>query len=169
WMSRVESIADADYSIVDLDPGPKATWKRVVQVARWVKEELDALGLHAVPKTSGASGIHIVMPLPAGASYEVSVTLAQLVAVRVNEAHPKETTVKRAVKTRPEDAVYVDYLQNIRGKTVASVYSARAEPHASVSTPIKWSELQDDLSPRDFTIENVPARIKKVGDLWGAG
>jgi bifunctional non-homologous end joining protein LigD len=169
WMSRVQSIADADYSIVDLDPGPKATFKRVVQVARWVKEVLEEFGLHAVPKTSGASGIHIVMPLPPGASYEISVALAELVARRVNEQHPKETTVKRAVKTRPPDAVYVDYLQNIRGKTVASVYSARAEPLASVSTPIKWNELHDDLSPDDFTIENVPARLKKVGDLWGAG
>ena len=169
WHSRVQSIADADYSIVDLDPGPKATFKRVVQIARWVHEELDELGLHAVPKTSGASGIHIVLPLPRGASYEVSVTLAQLVATRVNKKHPKETTIVRAVKARPENAVYVDYLQNIRGKTVASVYSARAETHASVSTPLKWNELTDDLSPRDFTIENVPARIKRVGDLWGTG
>ena len=169
WHSRVQTIADADYSIVDLDPGPKATFKRVVQIARWVKEELDELGLNAVPKTSGASGIHIVMPLPRGAWYEISVALAELVARRVNKKHPKETTVVRAVKSRPENAVYVDYLQNIRGKTVASVYSARAEPYASVSTPLKWNELTDDLSPRDFTIENVPARIRRLGDLWATG
>jgi bifunctional non-homologous end joining protein LigD len=169
WHSRVQTIANADYSIIDLDPGPKATFKRVIQVARWVKEILDDFGLHAVPKTSGASGIHIVMPLPPGASYQVSVTLAELVARRVNEDHPKETTVHRWVKSRPPAAVYVDYLQNIRGKTVASVYSARAEPHASVSTPLKWSELTDDLTPRDFTIANVPARVKKLGDLWATG
>ena len=169
WSSRVQSIADADYSIIDLDPGPKAAFRRVVQVAQWVKEELDELGLHAVPKTSGASGIHIVMPLPRGAGYEVSRVLAELVARRVNEKHPKETTVHRWVKSRPAAAVYVDYLQNIRGKTVASVYSARAEPHASVSTPLKWSEIVSDLSPRDFTVENVPGRLKKVGDLWAKG
>lgn len=169
WMSRVGSIADADYSIVDLDPGPKATFPRVIQVARWVKEVLDELGLHAVPKTSGASGIHIVLPLPKGASYGVSVTLAELVARRVNEKHPKETTIHRWVKERPPAAVYVDYLQNIRGKTVASVYSARAEPHASVSAPLKWSELTNDLRPTDFTIENMPARIRRVGDLWATG
>ena len=75
----------------------------------------------------------------------------------------------RAVKARPADAVYVDYLQNIRGKTVASVYSARAEPHASVSTPLAWDELTDDLDPTDFTIHNVPERIRRVGDLWAAG
>jgi len=169
WHSRVQSIADADYSIVDLDPGPKATFKRVVNVARWVKEVLDELGLHAVPKTSGASGIHIVLPLPAGSSYQLSVTLAELVARRVSELHPKETTVQRMVKSRPPAAVYVDYLQNIRGKTVASVYSARAETHASVSTPLKWSELTDDLDPRDFTVETLPKRLKRVGDLWAAG
>jgi bifunctional non-homologous end joining protein LigD len=168
WMSRVRTIAEADYSIVDLDPGPSATFKRVVQVARWVKEELDELGLHAGVKTSGASGIHIVLPLPRAASYELSRTLAELVARRVNEKHPKETTIERWVKSRPRDAVYVDYLQNIRGKTVASVYSARAEPHASVSTPLKWSELTNDLSPRDFTVHNLPARLKRVGDLWAA-
>lgn len=169
WHSRVQSIADADYSIVDLDPGPKASFKRVVQVARWVKEELDELGLHGVPKTSGASGIHVVLPLPRGASYEVSVALAELVARRVNARHPKETTVHRWVKSRPPAAVYVDYLQNIRGKTVASVYSARAETHASVSAPLRWSEITDDLHPTDFTIENMPGRLKTVGDLWAAG
>ncbi|MGH7678813.1 MAG: DNA polymerase domain-containing protein, partial [Gemmatimonadaceae bacterium] len=169
WHSRVQSVAEPDYSIVDLDPGPKATFKRVTQVARWVKEELDELGLHGVPKTSGASGIHIVLPLPGGATYEISRVLAELVARRVNEKHPKETTVIRAVKARPADAVYVDYLQNIRGKTVASVYSARAEPHASVSTPLKWTEIISDLDPRDFTVETLPRRLKRVGDLWATG
>lgn len=169
WHSRVGSVDQADYSIVDLDPGPEASFKRVVQVARWVGEELEELGLHAVPKTSGASGIHIVLPLPEGAGYDVSVTLAELIARRVNEKHPKETTVTRMVRSRPASAVYVDYLQNIRGKTVASVYSARAESHASVSTPLKWSELTTGLSPRDFTVENMMQRIKRVGDLWAAG
>lgn len=169
WHSRVQHIAEADYSIIDLDPGPKATFKRVLQVARWVKEELDEFGLHAVPKTSGASGIHIVMPLPRGASYEVSVALAELVARRVAAKYPKETTVHRWVKSRPPAAVYVDYLQNIRGKTVASVYSARAEPKASVSAPLTWKEIMDDLHPSDFTIHNLPARVKRVGDLWAQG
>jgi bifunctional non-homologous end joining protein LigD len=169
WHSRVETIAEPDYSIVDLDPGPKATFKRVIQVARWVKEELDELGLHGVPKTSGASGIHVVLPLPPGATYEISRVLAELVARRVNEKHPKETTVQRWVKSRPPDAVYVDYLQNIRGKTVASVYSARAERYASVSTPLKWNEITADLDPKDFTVETLPKRLKRVGDLWAVG
>jgi bifunctional non-homologous end joining protein LigD len=169
WHSRVESVTEPDYSIIDLDPGPQATFKRVIKVAGWVKEELDELGLRGVVKTSGASGIHVVLPLPEGATYEISRTLAELVARRVNEKHPKETTVHRWVKGRPPDAVYVDYLQNIRGKTVASVYSARAEPYASVSTPLKWSEITDDLDPRDFTVETLPKRLKRVGDLWAVG
>ena len=169
WHSRVQSSMHADYSIVDLDPGPTATFKRVVQVAKWVKDELDELGLHAVPKTSGASGIHIVLPLPRGANYDISRTLAELVARGVHEKHPRETTVTRAVRSRPPGAVYVDYLQNIRGKTVASVYAARAETYASVSTPLTWSEITSDLSPLDFTIDNVVKRVKKVGDLWAAG
>ncbi len=168
WHSRVQTIADADYSIVDLDPGPKVTFRRVIQVARWVKEELDELGLHGVAKTSGASGIHVVLPLVPGASYEISRTLAELVARRVSEKHPKETTVVRAVNKRPPGTVYVDYLQNIRGKTVASVYSCRAESHASVSTPLEWDELADDLTPRDFTVETLPKRLKRLGDLWAA-
>ena len=108
-------------------------------------------------------------PLPRGASYEISRVLAELVARRVNEKHPKETTVVRAVRARPADAVYVDYLQNIRGKTVASVYSCRAEPQASCSTPLKWSEIVSDLDPRDFTIDTLPKRLKRVGDLWALG
>src|SRR4029077_1791228 len=109
------------------------------------------------------------LPLPRGASYEVSRVLAQLVARGVTEKHPKETTVVRAVRARPADAVYVDYLQNIRGKTVASVYSCRAEPVASCSTPLEWSEITSDLDPRDFTIDTLPQRLKKVGDLWAEG
>lgn len=169
WHSRVGSVAWADYSIIDLDPGPRASFSRVVQAARWVKDVLDAYGLHAVPKTSGASGLHIVLPLERETPNDSARLLAEIVATQVAERHPKETTVRRWVQSRPSAAVYVDFLQNIRGKTVASVYSARAEPDATVSTPLRWEELTDDLDPREFTIDAVPARVKDVGDLWAAG
>jgi bifunctional non-homologous end joining protein LigD len=169
WHSRVQSIEHADYSIIDLDPGPKATFERVIQVAKWVKEVLDELGLHAIPKTSGASGIHIVIPVGARVPNDSARMVAELVATAVADRHPKEATVIRAVKARPPAAVYVDYLQNIRGKTVAGVYSARANAGATVSTPLKWEEIKPGLSPADFTIDNVPARIAKVGDLWAKG
>ena len=169
WHSRVKSIGFADYAIIDLDPGPRAKFQRVVQVARWVGEELDALGLHAVPKTSGASGIHIVLPLPPKVTNQQSRELAELVATRVAEKHPRETTLQRWVNARSPAAVYVDYLQNIRGKTVASVYSVRAQPAPTVSTPLRWEELTDGLDPRAFTIDTMARRLADVGDLWATG
>jgi bifunctional non-homologous end joining protein LigD len=95
--------------------------------------------------------------------------VAELVATAVADRHPKEATIVRGVKERPPGTVYVDYLQNIRGKTVAGVYSARASKGATVSTPLEWKEVDTGLSPSKFTIDNVPARIAKVGDLWAKG
>jgi bifunctional non-homologous end joining protein LigD len=166
WLSRVQTCDDADVAIIDLDPGPEASFARVVDVARWTKEELDELGLRAALKTSGATGIHICLPLPPRTSYETAQTLAQLVASRVADRHPEEATLERSVKARPADAVYVDYLQNIRGKTVAGAYAVRARPGATVSTPLDWSELTDQLDPRRFTIETIPGRVAATGDLW---
>lgn len=168
WHSRVRSLDFADYAIIDLDPGPRATFGRVIQVARLVKDTLDRLGLHAALKTSGSSGIHIYLPLPPKTPNESATLVAQIIATQVAEANPKVATIERAVKARAATAVYVDYLQNIIGKTVAGAYSARANPEALVSTPLEWEELADDLDPRDFTIETTPARFAKVGDIWAA-
>jgi bifunctional non-homologous end joining protein LigD len=169
WHSRVRSIAYADYSIIDLDPGPRASFRRVVSAALWVRDELERLGLHGVPKTSGASGLHIVLPLVAGTPNDTARVVAELVATRVAERHPRETTVTRWVQSRPVTSVYVDFLQNIRGKTVASVYSVRATADATVSTPLRWEELTPDLDPREFTLLTISARLRDVGDLWGQG
>ena len=166
WHSRIQSLDFADYSIIDLDPGPRATFGRVIQVARWVKEALDQLGLHAALKTSGSSGLHVYLPLPPNTPNEAATLVAQIIATRVADAYPKVATIERAVKARGATTVYVDYLQNIIGKTVAGAYSARANPDAMVSTPIGWDELTDDLDPRDFTIETAPARFAEVGDIW---
>ncbi len=166
WLSRVQSCDDADFAIIDLDPGPDASFRRVVDVARWTKEELDELGLRAAVKTSGATGMHVCLPLPAGSSYETAQTLAQLVASRVAARHPDEATLERSVKARPADAVYVDYLQNIRGKTVAGAYALRARRGAAVSTPLEWAELTGQLDPLGFTIDSIPERVARIGDLW---
>jgi bifunctional non-homologous end joining protein LigD len=168
WHSRVQSLDTPDYTIIDLDPGDDASFQRVVAVARYVKETLDELGLHGAIKTSGASGIHIYLPLPPGTPAEAATLLAQVVATRVAAAHPREATVTRAVKARAKDSVYVDYLQNIVGKTVAGPYCVRAVPGAHVSTPLDWSELTDDLAPANFTIETLPPRLAERGDLWAA-
>jgi bifunctional non-homologous end joining protein LigD len=169
WHSRVTSIQTADYAIIDLDPGPRAPFTRVVEVALHVKQVLDEFGLHAIPKTSGASGIHIVLPLPAGVPNDGARMLAELVATRVAARHPKIATIERWVKSRSSGAVYVDFLQNIRGKTVAGVYSVRAQPTPTVSTPLEWNEVTEDLDPSAFTIDNVPERVRERGDLWGKG
>jgi len=169
WHSRVQSVKYADYSIIDLDPGPRARFDRVIEVAHAVKEVLDELGLHAVPKTSGASGVHIVLPLPTGVPNDGARMVAELVATMVAERHPKIATIERWVKARPSGAVYVDFLQNIRGKTVAGVYSVRAQPQPSVSTPLNWNEITTDLDPTAFTIDTVLPRLREMGDLWSKG
>jgi len=169
WHGRVGALDLADYSIIDLDPGPRAPFERVVEVALWVKSELDSLGLTAVIKTSGSTGMHIVLPLERKSPAEAALLVAQIVATRVAAAHPREATIERSVRSRPPAAVYMDFLQNIRAKTVASVYSVRAVPGARVSTPLRWSELSEELDPADFTIRTVPDRVKRLGDLWATG
>ncbi len=169
WHSRVPKLELADFTILDLDPGPKAPFSRVVEVAKLVHEELDALKLTAVAKTSGSSGMHIVIPLRPGVSDETAVLAAQLIATRVASRAPRIATVERSVSARPAGTVYVDYLQNIRAKTVAAAYAVRARPGATVSTPLDWNEVDDALDPRDFTIETVPDRLRRRGDIWARG
>lgn len=168
WNARVQSLAHPDFTVIDLDPGPKASYKRVVEIALWVKEALDHLGLHAVPKTSGATGMHIVLPLPRSATEATAERVARVIATAVAGAHPKAATVERSISARGESQVYVDFGQNSRGKTVAAAYGVRAREGATVSTPLEWEELDSDLDPRAFTIETVPDRIARLGDLYGA-
>ena len=166
WHSRVPKLELADFTILDLDPGPKASFSRVVEVAKLVQEELEGLSLTAVPKTSGSSGMHIVVPIHPGVSDETAVLAAQLIATRVASRAPSIATIERSVNARPAGTVYVDYLQNIRAKTVAAAYSVRAKPGATVSTPLDWKEVDKALDPRDFTIETVPNRLRRRGDIW---
>ncbi|MDQ2889014.1 MAG: non-homologous end-joining DNA ligase [Gemmatimonadota bacterium] len=168
WNARVQSIEQPDFTVIDLDPGEKSPFARVVEVARWVKEALDLLGLHAGLKTSGATGLHIVIPLPAGSTHATAERVPRLIAEAVAGAHPKSATVVRPLAERGTSKIYVDYGQNARGKTVASAYSVRARPDATVSAPLAWDELESGLDPRDFTIRTMPHRMKTVGDLWAA-
>jgi bifunctional non-homologous end joining protein LigD len=166
WHSRVGSLKCPDYTVIDLDPGPKAPFRRVVQIARWLAELLDTARLSAALKTSGKSGLHIYIPLPAKTNDEAARLVAQIFAQRVAEAHPREATTMRVVKARSATSVYVDYLQNVVGKSIASAFSVRSRPGATVSTPLSWDELTDDLDPRDFTIESVVQEAMARGKLW---
>ena len=167
WHSRVGSLDFADYTIVDLDPGPRANFARVMDVARWCKEVIDGYRLGAAIKTSGSTGLHIYIPLPPKTPTDAATLVAQVIATKVAERHPREATIERSVKARGGATVYVDFLQNIKGKTIAGAYCVRAKAGAPVSTPLTWDELDAGLDPRDFTIANIPQRLRDVGDVWG--
>ncbi len=170
WNARVNSLDMVDHAIIDLDPGDGSTFATAVTVARLVHETLDQLGREGVVKTSGKRGLHIQFMLAQGTTEQDALALAGEVAVRVAMTRPDVATVERSVDARPRGTVYVDYLQNIVAKSVASAYSARATEAATVSAPLAWAELSDRLAPTDFTIGNMPGRIARVGDLWrGAG
>ena len=168
WHSRVGSVATPDYAIIDLDPGKTASFARVIEVARWVKEVLDDLGLRGIAKTSGMTGIHIMLPLAPGTGEDAARLAAQVVATAVADRHPDGATITRSVRERGTRRVYVEYLQNIRGKTVAGVFAARAHPLAQVSMPLRWEEVTDGLSPAAFTIETAPAELGVRRALWAA-
>src|SRR5690606_22602310 len=116
-------------------------------------------------KTSGATGLHIYIPLNARYKFETSRAVAQFIAQRAHELVPRTTSLERSPSKR-QKKVYLDYLQNTRGQTLAAPYSARPRPHATVSTPLDWKEVNDDLDPAQFTIRTVPERVGEKGDLW---
>ena len=166
WFSRAQDAWHQDYAAIDLDPDDDTDFAGVLDVARWVKDELDRHRIPAVAKTSGASGLHIYIPLGPRTTYETGQLLCQIIATAVATKHPKAATIERAVKKRRRGTVYVDYLQNILGKTLATAYSARASDYAGVSTPLSWDEVARGVNPRDFTVRTALARFKEVGDLW---
>jgi bifunctional non-homologous end joining protein LigD len=166
WFSRVATPHLADHVALDLDPMPGASFSRVLDVARWVRDELAVLGATGYAKTSGSDGLHVFIPLPPATPYEAGLLYCQIVATMVAAKHPKIATIERTVRRRAHDTVYVDYLQNIEGKTLACAYSARASEFAGASTPLTWKEIDHGVDRRDFTIRSLPARLTAVGDLW---
>jgi bifunctional non-homologous end joining protein LigD len=169
WHSRVGSLDAPDYAILDLDPGDDVPFRRVIEVAALVKGELDRPGLRGVAKTSGSTGLHVLVPLPRRATYETAAEIAEEVASRVAAARPEIATVERAIDRRPPGTVYVDHLQNARGKTLAAVLSARARPGATVSTPVGWPQMTRALDPQKLAIATVPRRLARLRDTWEGG
>jgi len=165
WFSRVGSLDDADHVVLDLDPMPGVPFATVVDVARFIHDELERIGTPSVPKTSGATGMHVYIPLPPRTSYETGRIFCEIVATLVAERHPRMATVERAVDARGR-RVYIDYMQNFRGKTLATAYSARGSDFAGASTPLTWREVHAGVDHRDFTLTTLPARVRRVGDLW---
>ena len=165
WFSRAQSPETADYAAIDLDPMPGLPFSRTLEVARWIHDELELLGAPGVPKTSGSEGLHIYLKLPTGTPYEAGQLFCQIIATVVAQKHPKQATIERTVAARGK-RVYVDFMQNALGKTLAAAYSARASEFAGASTPLTWHEVHDGVDREAFTIRSVPARVQALGDLW---
>jgi bifunctional non-homologous end joining protein LigD len=167
-----------DFVVFDLDPylysGKEARgaepelhpegFAATSQVALWLKEMLDGLGLKSFVKTTGRTGLHIYVPITRTLDYHATHTISETLARFLVQQHPKEVTAEWAVDKR-KGKVFADYNQNIRGKTLASIYSPRVLPSAAMSMPLRWDEV-GKVFPTDFTILTAPDRLRQVGDLW---
>jgi bifunctional non-homologous end joining protein LigD len=165
WHSVVKKLNKPDWIAIDLDP-KQAPWENVLQVALVGKEVCDEIGFRAFPKTSGSSGIHIYLPLKPTSDYEDVAEVARLLAGEIASRAPQIATVERSLAKRKKTQVYVDWMQNARGKSLASVYTARAKPKATVSMPLSWKDVEKGVKITDFTIRNVTEILKKKGDPW---
>lgn len=164
WLSRLGTLDYPDYLVIDLDP-EDIGFDKVIEAALAVKEVLDHAGARSFPKTSGATGIHIYVPLAATYDYETAGRFAHLVATLARGLVPDFTSLERSPAKR-QGKVYLDFLQNKRGQTLAAPYSIRPRPGATVSTPLDWSEVRPGLHPGNFTLKNVPLRLKQRGDIF---
>jgi bifunctional non-homologous end joining protein LigD len=165
WHSTIKHLDKPDWIAIDLDP-KSAPWENVLQVALIVKEVGDEIGLRAFPKTSGSSGMHIYVPLKPVNAYDKVAEFARLFAGEVAHRVPKIATVERTIAKRKSTQVYVDWMQNARGKSLASVFTARAKAKAPVSMPLTWKQIKQGVKITDFTIRNVPELLEKKGDPW---
>ncbi|WP_294217043.1 DNA ligase D [uncultured Chryseobacterium sp.] len=166
WNSSLPDLEHPDYLVLDLDPSKNNTFDDVIETALQVHEVLDAVKVKDYCKTSGSTGIHIYIPMGGEYDFEQVKDFAHILMKQVNEKLPKLTTLERSLQKRSSNKIYLDYLQNRQGQTLASVYSIRPKEGASVSMPLEWNELKPGLKPTDFTIHNALERIKKKGDLF---
>jgi bifunctional non-homologous end joining protein LigD len=165
WHSTTKKLSKPDWIALDLDP-KKAPWENVLEVALVVRQVCDEIGLQAFPKTSGSSGIHVYLPLKPANDYDRVAEYSRLLAFEVARRAPKIATVERSLAKRGKDQVYVDWMQNARGKSLASVFTVRAKPGATVSMPLTWKEIEKGVRISDFNMKNVPTLIQKKGNPW---
>jgi bifunctional non-homologous end joining protein LigD len=163
WYSRVDKPDRPDFVLFDLDP-PDGGFALAIRVAHLIRAELERVGLDSYVKTSGADGIHVLVPIARRATYEQTYTFAELVARGLEERHPGLVTTEWLKRKR--EGVLVDHRQNARGKTIASVYSVRPKPGAPVSTPLRWDELTEDVTPQRFGMREALERAERHGDLF---
>src|SRR5690349_401448 len=166
WYARCDDVDRPDYLHFDLDPGEEVGFPQVVETAHVVDATLRDLGMPTHPKTTGSRGIHVYVPIVRGPTQKDVWTVAKALALDIARRHPRLTTAIYKKSIRPRDRVHVDFNQNAWGRTLASVYSPRPRPRAPVSTPVTWDELSGTIAIDDFRMDNVPARVKRRGDLW---
>jgi bifunctional non-homologous end joining protein LigD len=166
WYARCDDIDRPDYLHFDLDPGEGAGFERVRETALLVRQALLVLGMMPLVKTSGSKGLHVYVPIVRGPVQKVVWTFAKALAVELANRSPQLMTAEYRVANRPRGRVLVDYNQNAWGRTLASIYSVRPRPLATVSTPLTWDEVERGVAIEDFRLENVRARIARTGDLW---
>ncbi|WP_424495279.1 DNA ligase D [Salinimicrobium sp. GXAS 041] len=165
WNSRKDSLLRPDFTVIDIDPTEKNTFQEVVEVALVAKDVLDRAKIEGYVKTSGSSGLHIYIPLGAEYDYDQARDFTKILCYFIHEQLPQLTSMERNVKKR-KGKIYLDFLQNRKGQTLAAPYCARPKPGATVSTPLKWREVNSKLDMHEFTIKTVPERLEKYPDLF---
>ena len=166
WYARCDHVDRPDYLHFDLDPTPGADFKQVLEAALLVRDALAELKIPSYPKTTGSRGVHIYVPIVRGPLQKQVWTFAKAQAKQLEARHPEIVTAEYRVAKRPERHVLVDYNQNAWGRTLASVYSVRPKPHATVSAPVSWEEVERGIAIEDFRLDNMVERVKRVGDLF---
>ncbi|MGI9168263.1 MAG: non-homologous end-joining DNA ligase [Pyrinomonadaceae bacterium] len=166
WYARCDDVDRPDYLHFDLDPVPGADFAKVVEAALFIRRALDSLKIPCYAKTTGSKGIHVYVPIERGPTQKQVWGFAKEFAHALAAEAPALLTAVYQVSKRPKGRVLVDYNQNSWGRTLASIYSVRPRPEASVSTPVEWSELEDGVKIEAFRLDNVPARVRRLGDLW---
>jgi bifunctional non-homologous end joining protein LigD len=166
WNSVITSLDKPDYLILDIDPSEKNSFDDVIEVVLCAREILDRLKIRSCCKTSGASGMHIYIPCGRKYEYDLIREFARILATMIHEQLSSLTTLERSLAKRKKNQVYVDFLQNSRGQTLASAYSVRPKPGATVSAPLEWKEVKHGLHPSQFTLKNIKKRVDKKGDLF---
>jgi bifunctional non-homologous end joining protein LigD len=166
WGSTIDKLEQPDRVTFDLDPDEGLAWSRVTEAALEIRDVLTRLGLQSFVKTTGGKGLHVVMPLAPRLGWEEVKNFTRAVAEDMAARHPQRYTANQSKRAR-HDRIYIDYLRNARGATAVGVYSTRARPGATVSTPLSWSEVEADTQPGHFTVATVPARLASLkSDPW---
>jgi bifunctional non-homologous end joining protein LigD len=175
WYSHVPTIDVPDVILFDLDPGERCPLARLAKVALAFREELGNIGITPLVKTTGGMGLHVIVPLEPHYDYELAKGISELLARRINSVLPKDSTLERTIARRPDDVVYLDWVQVGKGKTYVAPFTVRARDGAPVSMPLEWREVEamrrkrapeTTAEMRRWTIANVPKLVAKHGDPW---